>query len=782
MINATKAAQIFSVNGEFIPTKTSTYLLTSLFNNRAFFDVSSQTVIDAGNFSVLTDSPKRIFYTDVEAGYSGSGYLIYPSDAYPSFSTNALNASVNVSAGTTTIVAGVPGKKIRVLGWYVAASLAPGSYTWLSGVTSKTGVIPVGINGGGNTDVQFTCATGDDLNITTVGADIDGIVNYEIIDPSVDTNDILDAVINVSAGTTKVLDAIAGKIIQIVGWYAGANTAGSYTWVSNITPKTGIIPVGANGGSSTLKQITCGSSEDLNLTAVVSDIDGLINYRVIDAQDDTLDAIISAPAGSTGLTVVTGVPGKIIRVTGWNFASTVAVGSYTLLSAANPKTGTIPIGVFSGGTPNMKIACGVGEDLNITTVGSGIYGVINYTLEDEVSSVNDLDSIINVSAGTTKVLDGVPGKRIQVSGWHLGASIASGSYTWLSGTDVKTGVIPIGINGVVSTDIQITCGVGEDLNITSVGTDIDGILNYSLVDAQNGIFDVAINVAAGSTGLAVISGTSGQKIRVVGWYIGASLAPGSYTWLSAGDSSTGVVPVGVNGGVATNAQITCGVGEDLNITTVGSDIDGIINYVIADDPDDFSIVQYPIKNTGNNDLYVRLKDPGGIGSCNIEVNINSALKSVYNITFAGLDWEWHSLGSISLSNGNIYDLGIRLYTEDIVLDQIAINPSAAPAGNSALTQTESPFITAHIGVYEVDGSSEPTTPLYIHDFKTSISELRQDGWYNFDLNFIDSSLTNDFLDSYALYFSVSGSNNKNFITWERVDADEYSLEPSVYNE
>jgi len=211
-------------------------------------------------------------------------------------------------------------------------------------------------------------------------------------------------------------------------------------------------------------------------------------------------------------------------------------------------------------------------------------------------------------------------------------------------------------------------------------------------------------------------------------------------------------------------------------------LNAAVNYMIIENPNNFNIIGYPIKNVGNNDIYVRLKDVDGIGDCNIEVYIDSVFESRSNIVFTGADWEWHKLNSISLSESNIYELGIRLYTDGIAFDQMVINPTVAPSGAVALALTDSPFITAHMGVYNVNNSFKPTTPLYIHDFKTSIDELKQDGWYNFDLNFIDSSLTDDFLKSYALYFSVSGSNSKNFITWERVDADVYSFEPSAYNE
>lgn len=196
--------------------------------------------------------------------------------------------------------------------------------------------------------------------------------------------------------------------------------------------------------------------------------------------------------------------------------------------------------------------------------------------------------------------------------------------------------------------------------------------------------------------------------------------------------------------------------------------------------EDFNIIYYPIKNNGNNTIYVRIKDISGVGNCNVNVYLDSELKLSTNI-ITGVDWQWAFLGTISIGNSNIHNLGVRLITNGIALDQVAINLAGGlPGTEDALAQTVSPYITAHLNVYNTDINLFPTTSLFINDFKTSLSEISQDGWYNFDINFIDSSIIFNFVGSYALVLSVSGSNNKNYISWEEKDSEDNVSEPSAY--
>jgi hypothetical protein len=78
---------------------------------------------------------------------------------------------------------------------------------------------------------------------------------------------------------------------------------------------------------------------------------------------------------------------------------------------------------------------------------------------------------------------------------------------------------------------------------------------------------------------------------------------------------------------------------------------------------------------------------------------------------------------------------------------------------------------------------EPNSPIFVYDYKNSITEVIQDDWYNFDIKVLDDThgyvTANDFHESFYLVMSVSGSNTSNFIVWELVDNDEYNAPSSA---
>jgi hypothetical protein len=76
----------------------------------------------------------------------------------------------------------------------------------------------------------------------------------------------------------------------------------------------------------------------------------------------------------------------------------------------------------------------------------------------------------------------------------------------------------------------------------------------------------------------------------------------------------------------------------------------------------------------------------------------------------------------------------------------------------------------------------PNSPLFIYDYKNSITEIIQDDWYNFNIKVLDDThgytSASDFTEDYYLVMSVSGSNTSNFIIWELIDNDE-QINPSL---
>lgn len=86
-------------------------------------------------------------------------------------------------AGTTELVAAVPGRTIRVINYSVVLS-GTGTFAWSDGTDWKSGDYPIAANGGiaeagTRDDPLFVCAAGRSLSITTVGASAHGRVRIE---------------------------------------------------------------------------------------------------------------------------------------------------------------------------------------------------------------------------------------------------------------------------------------------------------------------------------------------------------------------------------------------------------------------------------------------------------------------------------------------------------------------------------------------------------------------------------------------------------------------------
>ena len=86
-------------------------------------------------------------------------------------------------SGQQVVVAAVPGKKIRVVSFWIIVDAAT-AVTWQNGTTDITGAAPLAINGGWVVDFSpvghFETAVGAALNIElgTSSANAKGSVNY----------------------------------------------------------------------------------------------------------------------------------------------------------------------------------------------------------------------------------------------------------------------------------------------------------------------------------------------------------------------------------------------------------------------------------------------------------------------------------------------------------------------------------------------------------------------------------------------------------------------------
>lgn len=185
---------------------------------------------------------------------------------------------------------------------------------------------------------------------------------------------------------------------------------------------------------------------------------------------------------------------------------------------------------------------------------------------------------------------------------------------------------------------------------------------------------------------------------------------------------------------------------------------------------EYPILSYPIKAgiTGDYDVYIRR-----LNAFSFDANIllDGVVQDTISDGTSGT-YTW-SMSTITISDTNVHTLGIQIGNNLCFLDQIMIQPNGSPAPIGAQEFTDSPYNTVHAQLYTVTGDS-PNTPLAIHDYKTTLTEIANDGWYNFDLNFLTTAGVTAFNDeNYALVLFSSGAREKNFVSWELVDSNEY---------
>ena len=184
-------------------------------------------------------------------------------------------------------------------------------------------------------------------------------------------------------------------------------------------------------------------------------------------------------------------------------------------------------------------------------------------------------------------------------------------------------------------------------------------------------------------------------------------------------------------------------------------------------------VYYPIQATSSGTFRVWLRLNTDIGNIQLDVSLDGASTSSISdpVSVVG-SWVWYST-TIYVPDDDIHVLEIAFVSMGTFLDQLYIAPvpSAVPVGAQAFTT--SPFVTISCKVYNVDANSLPTTPLYIYDYKTSLTEIRSEDWYNFDLNFLDSRWAVPFDSEYALILFASGHDTNKYILWDFVAVDPY---------
>lgn len=185
---------------------------------------------------------------------------------------------------------------------------------------------------------------------------------------------------------------------------------------------------------------------------------------------------------------------------------------------------------------------------------------------------------------------------------------------------------------------------------------------------------------------------------------------------------------------------------------------------------DWPVLYYPIKAgmVGDFDVYVYQRNSSGF-TANLLVD-NQVEDSISDGTSGSFTWS--SSGTITISDTSKHTLGLQFTTNGISADKIIVQKAGDPAPGSEVL-TESPYNTIHAQIYTVS-LDKPSSPLIINDYKNTINDVTQDGWYNFDLNFLTTSGIVSFNDeNYALVLFAAGAREKNFVSWEILDSNEY---------
>jgi len=192
---------------------------------------------------------------------------------------------------------------------------------------------------------------------------------------------------------------------------------------------------------------------------------------------------------------------------------------------------------------------------------------------------------------------------------------------------------------------------------------------------------------------------------------------------------------------------------------------------------DDSQVNYPIRSdtshTGVYVVYIRARSI--TGRFNVKLFLDDTFEvEIDDAAVPDTSWRWYNT-TITISDTDTKLLGIRFFQQGSSIDKIYISPNTletVPVGQGH-SYTDAPYITLHAEVYTVDNNDRPVSPLMIYDYKTTLTDVLTEGWYNFDLNFLEPGFAVSFPNSYAIVLFAAGSNNDRYILWELQNFDEY---------
>ncbi|KKM89381.1 hypothetical protein LCGC14_1249260, partial [marine sediment metagenome] len=204
--------------------------------------------------------------------------------------------------------------------------------------------------------------------------------------------------------------------------------------------------------------------------------------------------------------------------------------------------------------------------------------------------------------------------------------------------------------------------------------------------------------------------------------------------------------------------------------------------IIGGRDEDFSVINFPIKSENVNRFRLLIRglvnspDPSGELKFKIDILLDGVLVDEINKNITYNEWTWFD-SILTIPDQNEHILGIRLKEQSNAIDKIYLDTDDSVVGSiysQGPSYSISPYVTVHLKIHESDGKY-PAESLFIYDYKTTIDEIKNDDWYNFNINLLDNRLNNPsaFSEDCFIVMSTTGGGDENFVIWEIVDSDEY---------
>jgi autotransporter-associated beta strand protein len=424
------------------------------------------------------------------------------------------------------------------------------------------GVVNIGDT---NATHAYTLATG--ANVLTFD---NGSSDAQLNQVSTSNADTVSGLLAIGGnGNLSVTNAAAGKTLTISAGITSSLASGTQTLAfnnANAVSVSGVISNGVSGGTIAVTKTGAGT---LTLNAANSFTGGLV------IKSGTVAGGSNANSFGANTSVIT-----IGDSSGGSANATLSGGAATYLNpitVASTNTGIATIAssgagntFFNGGVTlnNHDLVILGSTSLTIGTVGTGISGTGNVTLNSPTNSVITLNGTLNYAGTFTNTGAGNPN-----NGNAIFATFGTG-VTSIIQDSATSAVTLYGNNSSYNNGIVIKKGqlngsnpnaLGAATNVVTLG-DSAGTANTTL--GGKGSYANAIQVAAGNTGVATIANTWSNSATFSG-LVTMNSHDLTVSTISGGGSNT----VEMSGGIAstgTGGNLTIKVGGTHSITFSGA--------------------------------------------------------------------------------------------------------------------------------------------------------------------------------------------------------------------